>query len=138
MPVDRDGARDADPLDPLFRQRDLLAPSHAAPVAAPLSLASPTVEAAASLPARAHASLEDVLLALVRRIAWSGDGRKGAVRLELGAGALAGSTLLVESDEGHVRIHLSAPPGVDADAWRARIRERFAAKRIALDAVEID
>lgn len=137
--IDRDAARDEDPLDPLFRQRDLLAPAHAAPVASPPPLAQPPVETtSAPVHARARASLEDVLTALVRRIAWSGDGRRGAVRLELGAGALAGATLLVEADEGRVRVRLSAPPGVDAEAWRRRIAERFAAKRIAVDAVEVE
>lgn len=138
--VDGDAVRDADPLDPLFRQRDLLAPAHAAPVASPPPLAPVSAEATSSSPAqaRARASLEDVLTALVRRIAWSGDGRRGAVRLELGAGALAGATLLVEADEGRVRVRLSAPPGVDTEAWRRRIAERFAAKRIAVDALEVD
>jgi hypothetical protein len=69
-------------------------------------------------------------------VAWSGDGRRGTVRLELGSGAMAGAELLVESDDGRVRVHLRAPPGVDLDAWRERIGARLAAR--GLDVEELD
>jgi hypothetical protein len=101
-------------------------------------MAPPNVEATAPAKTAARASLEEVLPAIVRKIAWSGDGKKGAVRLEFGAGALAGATLLVESDEGRVRVRLSAPAGVDAQAWKRRIGERLAARRIAVDGVEVE
>ena len=78
------------------------------------------------------------LPALVRRVAWSGDRRKGTIRLELGAGALAGATLLVEAEEGRVRVHLSAPPGVDLTAWRARIGARLAARLLVVESVSAD
>src|ERR1019366_518010 len=59
------------------------------PLQAPL--APPSLSAATPVQTSARASLEEVLPAIVRRIAWSGDGRKGAVRLEFGAGALSGA-----------------------------------------------
>lgn len=133
---DRDGrgGRDArlrdDPLDPIHRQQAQLAPPAAIRVEAP---AAPDPAAP-----RARASLEEILPAIVRRIAWSGDARRGAVRIELGAGALAGATLLIESEDGRVRVRLDAPPGTDAEAWRARIAERLAAKRIAVEAIHVD
>jgi hypothetical protein len=86
---------------------------------------------------RAAASLEDLVPALVRRIAWSGDRHRGTVRLELGAGELAGATLLVHADDGHVRIHMDVPPGVDANRWRERIRCRLVSRGMRLDALEV-
>jgi hypothetical protein len=101
--------------------------------------ALPSAEATpAQVEARVRSSLEDLLPALVRRVAWSGDGRRGAVRLELGAGELAGATLLVQVDEGRVRVRLSAPSGVDVGAWRGRIADRLEARGLAVDSVEVD
>jgi hypothetical protein len=82
--------------------------------------------------------LEDLLPSLVRKVAWSGDGRRGTVRLELAAGALAGGTLLVQTDEGRVTVHLSAPAGVDLEAWRSRIAQRLASRGLPVDQVEVE
>jgi hypothetical protein len=121
---------------PLHRQSAQLAPPLASPVQ---TLASPMTPSHDEAPAvRARASFEEVLPQIVRRIAWSGDARRGAVRMELGAGALAGATLLIECEDGRVHVRLSAPLGVDADAWRARIAARLAAKRIAVEAIHVD
>ena len=98
---------------------------------APLQAETPVARAAAS-------SLEDLLPAFVRRVAWSGDGRRGTMRLELGAGELAGATLLVHADAGRVRVELSLPPGGgDASGWRERIQQRLAKSNIPADAVEV-
>jgi hypothetical protein len=95
------------------------------------------VPAPAPAPASAPAlSLEDLLPALVRRIAWSGDARKGAVRLEVGAGELAGATLLVQAQGGRVQVTLSAA-GADAEAWRERIAARLAARGLEVDDVRL-
>jgi hypothetical protein len=135
-PAKRTAGRDDhlrdDPLDPIHRQQALLAPPIAQQVDAPTTATAP-IEAS-----RARASLEELLPAIVKRIAWSGDARRGAVRIELGAGALAGATLLIESEDGRVRVRLDAPPGTDAKAWRERIAERLAAKRIAVEAIHVD
>jgi hypothetical protein len=85
----------------------------------------------------AASSLETLLPALVRRVAWSGDGRHGTVRLELRSGELDGATLLVHADSGRVRVRLDVPPGVDAARWEHRIRQRLQEHRIAADAVEV-
>ena len=86
-----------------------------------------------------RSSLEDLLPALVRRVAWSGDGRQGhSAPRAPGAGELAGGTLLVQVDEGRVRVRLTAPPGVDVGAWRGRITDRLEARGLAVDSVEVD
>jgi hypothetical protein len=77
--------------------------------------------------------LEEILPALVRRIAWSGDARRGAVRIELGAGALAGATLLVASDGGRVQVTLSARSDVELEPWRERIAARLANRGLDAD-----
>jgi len=99
---------------------------------------APTVVGAEQAAARVRSSLEDLLPSLVRRVAWSGDGRRGTVRLELGAGEMAGATLLVHVDDGRVRVHLSGPPGVDLGGWRERIADRLAARGLEVDEVEAE
>jgi hypothetical protein len=123
----------ADPLDAAAPLPALLAPPFIAGSAGPP--AAPHPEAAAF--ARAQASLEDVLPAIVKRIAWSGDGRKGSLRLELGAGALAGGTLIVHADEGRVKVELQAPSGTDTAAWRDRIAARLEERQIAVDEIVV-
>jgi hypothetical protein len=140
----RRAATDDDPLDPLLRHRASLAPpdarsqtpSFASPVlaSAGFGAAAPVTPEAAP---RALASLEHLVPALVRRVAWSGDARRGTARLEIGAGELAGSTLLVHADEGRVQVHLSVPPGVDAASWQRRITERLASRNISAQSVEV-
>ena len=122
----------SDPLDPASRQSAQLAP--------PMLTSSNTSHAVAPdapVQASARASLETVLPALVRRIAWSGDGRKGSLRLEFGYGTLAGGTLVVHSDDGRVRVELHAPTGADAAAWRERIVSRLEARRIEVEDVDV-
>ena len=128
-----------DPLDPLRRHRaapDLLSlppPSPAMPE--PLGGTTPPGSFASGV--RAASSLEDLLPTLVRRIAWSGNGQRGTVRLELGAGELAGGTLVVHAEDGHVSVHLDVPPGADARQWQQRIRNRLASRGVATDSVEV-
>jgi hypothetical protein len=132
-----------DPLDPFARHRASLAPPEAIFLRPTLVVApfaeTPTAAAPPEAPAlrAAAASLEELLPALVRRVAWSGDGRSGAVRLELGSGQLAGATLLVQADGGRVRVRLELPVGVDAAGWERRIRQRLQERSIATDAVEV-
>jgi hypothetical protein len=114
-------------LQPGARRAAQLGPPSAAslPVQA---LIEPAAPMPVQVEVRARASFEDLLPALVRKVAWSGDSRRGSIRLELGAGALAGATLLVQADDGRVCVRLSAPPGVDLDGWRERIAGRLAAR----------
>ncbi|MGA7124096.1 MAG: hypothetical protein WBY94_28600 [Polyangiaceae bacterium] len=101
------------------------------------SLATGTSSPPATTNARMGASLEDLVPVLVRRIAWSGDRHRGTVRIELGAGELAGGTLLVHAEDGRVRVHLDAPPGADPRQWQQRIRDRLATRGLATDSVEV-
>jgi hypothetical protein len=119
-----------DALDPLARQTAQLAP----PMLSSTPIATPSEVPVA---ARVHVSLEDLVPALVRKIAWAGDGRKGSVRMELGAGELAGSVLVVHADDGKVRVELSVPAGVDADAWRTRLEKRLIGRGLDLDCVDV-
>jgi hypothetical protein len=89
------------------------------------------------LRARASASLEHLLPALVRRVAWSGDGRRGTARLEIGAGDLAGAVLQIDADEGRVRVRLDVPAGVDARAWQERIERSLRDRNVPTDALEV-
>jgi hypothetical protein len=122
-----------DLLDPGSRQAALLAPP-------PQSVVHAGATEAADAPAatRASTSLEDLLPALVRKVAWSGDGRRGTVRLELGSGGMAGAEVVVESDEGRVRVQLRAPDGVDGDAWRRRVSLRLAARGLHVEDVQVE
>ena len=118
-----------DPLDPVARQTAQLAPPFGS------SAGAGTGEATDAPAAVARSSLEELLPALVRRVAWSGDGRKGTVRLELGAGGMAGAEVVVESDHGRVRVQLKAPAGVDGEAWRRRVEGRLTARGLQVDGV---
>jgi hypothetical protein len=106
-------------------------------VMAPVLLAPRSELEATTAAVRAAPSLEQLMSALVRHIAWSGDHRRGTARLEIGAGPLAGATLLVHADEGRVRVQLDVPPGVDGPAWRDRIAHGLAERRIVADEVEV-
>jgi len=117
-------------LDPVVRQAAQMAPPVVNPITPP--------PAEAPTETRARSSLEELLPALVRKVAWSGDGRRGTVRLELGSGALSGAELLVESNEGQVRVRLRAPAGVDLGAWRTRVGRRLAARGLDVETIEAD
>jgi len=141
--LDEDASTVADPDDPLHpasrTARQLGPPPQVGPpppASAPAP-AAPAAFAPAAGDVRAHVSVEDLVPALVRKVAWSGDGRRGCVRLELGAGSLSGATLTVHADGGRVRVHLRVPPAEDADAWRERIAVRLAARGLSVDDVEV-
>lgn len=87
--------------------------------------------------AAARVSLEQVLDQLVKKIAWSGDSRAGTARVELGAGALAGATLLVQAEGSEVRVTLELPPGVDAAGWRDRLERRLSARGLRISELEV-
>jgi hypothetical protein len=120
---------EADELDPSARQAAQLAP--------PMTVA-PRDEAALAAPAtNARVSLEDLVPQLVKKIAWSGDAHRGTVRMELGAGELAGATLTVSAEHGRVSVRVDTPPGTDTGAWRERLSSRLQAKGLTLESVEV-
>jgi hypothetical protein len=146
--ADDDGAPTA--LDAAARHAAQLAPPQAgAPgVEPPPAMAAGAPPAAGGpgapfgVPAPAAAILEDLLAGMVRKVAWSGDGRRGALRLELGSGALAGATVLVQAAGGRVDVTLGSAPGSahsrdELEAWRGRIAARLAARGIDVGAVEV-
>jgi hypothetical protein len=116
-------------LDPAARQSAQLAPPPATPAVSEVALGE--------VQTNAHVSLEDLVPQMVKRIAWSGDARRGTVRMELGSGELAGSTLTVSADNGRVSVQVHAPAGTDTTAWRDRIATRLEARGLSVDSVEV-
>lgn len=113
-----------DPLDPSVR-----AAAHLAP---PMPLAPAPVETAArEVATRARVSMEELLPLVVRRIAWGGDKTKAAVHVELGAGALDGTTVTVHAEGRRVRLELGGAG--DLDALRARLESRLRAAGIDVE-----
>jgi hypothetical protein len=133
--VDGEGRSDApklvmdeiDWLDPSVRHAASLAPPLVARLEGPLA----TNEAAA---VRGR-SLEELLPALVRRIAWAGDKQKGTVRLELGAGAYVGTTVVVHADAGRVRVEIGGNEGPDLERLRARLDARLRGHGLDVESV---
>jgi len=121
-------ASESDVLDPSMRHLAHLAP--------------PTAAATFDANARGVAhetvvrgrSLEELLPALVRKIAWAGDRQRGTVRLELGAGAYAGTTLVVHADGGKVRVEAFGGGG-DLDRLRARLDARLRSHGLDVESV---
>jgi hypothetical protein len=91
---------------------------------------------------RAATSLEELLPALVRTVAWNAEGRRGVVHLELGAGSLSGTRLVIEADAGRVRVTIAAPASVrasvDLSGWRERIAARLAARGLDVGSVDVE
>jgi hypothetical protein len=122
-------AADIDWLDPSARHAAQLAPPGLAPGGIPAFNGS-----TASEPLRAR-SLEELIPALVRRIAWAGDRNKGTVRLELGAGLYAGTTVTVHADGGRVRVEIGGSEGPELDRLRARLDTRLRGHGLDVESV---
>jgi hypothetical protein len=60
------------------------------------------------------------------------------VRLELGGGELAGSTLVVHSDAGRIAVHLSVPGGTNLAQWKERIAARLTGRGLDVQEVEVE
>jgi len=119
-------------LDPTSRNAAQMAPPF---LTAPMV---ETVVGSHAVEAHVRTSLEDLLPQMVRKVAWSGDGKRGTVRLELGHGELAGATLLIHADQGRIAVHLSAPGGADLSGWRDRIAARLASRGLTVDNIEVE
>jgi len=78
--------------------------------------------------ARAWAAHEPLVCEIVRAIAWGGDRRRGTARIELGGARLGGGTVVVHAEGSVVRLDVEGPPGIDADALRARLVARLEAR----------
>lgn len=110
----------ADPVEPFSRAlaQPALATSHAP---APSPAAAPVV-----------ASEELLLEQLVRRLSWGGNGKRGSARLELGAGQLAGTTVVLHVEGREVALELEGRGGAELEDWRARIVERLEARGLVV------
>jgi hypothetical protein len=75
-------------------------------------------------------TLEQIFPVLVRKAAWqfAADRRSATLRLEIGAGPFDGTTVLIRADLHEVHIELDAPPGIDLEAWKSRLRLRLASQ----------
>jgi hypothetical protein len=125
----RGDAADVDWLDPSARHAAQLAPPGLLAGSAQALHASNATE-----PVRAR-SLEELIPALVRRIAWAGDRNKGTVRLELGAGMYAGTTVTVHADGGRVRVEIGGSEGPELDRLRARLDTRLRGHGLDVESV---
>ena len=122
------GGRDEiDVLDPSAR--------HVAQMGPPVAVAAFEVNGQGSEAAVRGRSLEELLPALVRRIAWAGDRHKGTVRLELGAGAYAGTIVTVHADGGRVRVELAGTEGPELDRLRVRLDARLRGHGLDVESV---
>lgn len=109
-----------------------------APLAPDRATTAPRVAPAAPAPPVAPvADLEALVPKLVRRLAWGGDGRRGAARIEVGAGALGGSTITVQVDGEEVAIDLDLAPGIDAAPVEARLRDRLSRRGVRLGSLTV-
>lgn len=87
----------------------------------------------ARAPELSPAALPDRLVSdVVRSLAWGGNQRRGAAKLELGGERYGGTRLVVEVDGAELRLRVDAPPGVDSNELRARLAERFARRGLSL------
>jgi hypothetical protein len=69
---------------------------------------------------------------LVRRVAWGGDGRSATARIEIGAGALDGATIVVTAIAREVVVHIDVPPGAEAGRWQQRLADRLRERGLSL------
>ena len=82
-------------------------------------------------------ALDQIALQLVKRIAWGGTARKGAARIELGAGAWAGTTITVVSELEGVSLELDAGGSVDGNMLGERLRRRLESKGLRVHDVVV-
>ncbi len=127
------------PLSPGAQERqvpDALDPLAIALSHGPGALAPPP-PVAAEAPLQHTPALDQIAAQLVKRIAWGAAGRKGAARIELGAGAWAGTTITVVSEPQGVRLELDVGAQVDGDALGERLRRRLEAKGLCVQDVVV-
>lgn len=79
-----------------------------------------------------HASVEELAPVLLRKMAWSGDGRRGAARLELGSGSLAGAVVTLEAEQGVVALSVEGLDAREETSLRARLARGLEARGFRL------
>ena len=110
----------AQPLDPML-----------AALAAPMSRVA---EAPVPVPVPGANPLPDdlALERIVKRLSWGGNGKRGSARIELGAGSLAGATLLVHAEGREVTIEVEGADPSAVEALARRISHRLDQKGLSL------
>jgi hypothetical protein len=109
-----------DPLDPMTRV--LAVPAGGPPVAPVCHPATPPMSAP-----------DEVLLdRVVKRLSWGGSGKRGTARIELGAGSLAGATLLLQAEGRELTLEVEGASPEAVRDFAARLGERLDAKGIVL------
>lgn len=116
--------RDAGPIDPLALT--LATPRLAAPTQ------PPTATETAPPPTLA---LDQIAEQLVKKLAWGGNARKGAARIELGAGVWSGATITVVTDEHGVSLELESVGDAEGEGLGQRLRQRLEAKGLQVQDV---
>jgi hypothetical protein len=76
---------------------------------------------------------EQLASEIVRTIAWGGDRRRGAARIELGGERFGGTKVTVEVDGDRLRLGLDAPPGVDSFELRQRLTARLERRGLSVE-----
>ena len=121
-----DFVADGEQLDPLALSLAASAPQLSVPVAA-----------AGEAPLQHAPVLDQIAQQLVKRIAWGGAGRKGAARIELGAGSWSGTTITVVSEPQGVSLELDVGVDVDGDALGERLKRRLESKGLSVQDVTV-
>ena len=116
------GRRSGSALDPLMRSLATAALVHPGGDVAPARLRVGT-----SVPAVDVAVVE----ALVQRVAWGGDRRRGVARIELG-GPYAGTCIVVESSGRDLALRVEGPAESELRGLCDRIRERLRGRGLTL------
>jgi hypothetical protein len=94
---------------------------------------APPAAAPTSNPHPALAEVAELVERWVRRVALGGDQRRGAVRLDIGQGQLAGAEVLVVAEAGHVSVELQLPSGMAGGDLSQRLRARLERRGFAAD-----
>jgi hypothetical protein len=82
-------------------------------------------------------SVEAALVeAVVRRISWGGDRRRGVARIEL-AGALSGTTIWVRGDGANLELEICLGPGLEASELSERLLGRLRARGLEVTGLEV-
>jgi len=87
--------------------------------------------------ARGGLLLDPLVGELVRAIAWGGDRRRGAARLELGGSRFAGASVVVHAEGRELTIELDAPRHLDGVELGERLRKRLESKGLVVRAVTL-
>jgi hypothetical protein len=96
-------------------------------------LTSITSSAAEPVPSRTASIPEQLAADVVRSIAWGGDRRRGAARIELAGERFGGTRIVVEVEGNRLRLSLDAPSGVDTLELRSRLCSRFAERGLEVE-----